>query len=275
MTSGQISQPTVAALQEQEWKHVLWDISDSGVLSITLSRPEHLNALNYRLLREVHRLIEYSRSAQEIRVVTLRGQGTLAFCSGDDLKGMEPQPDIDSSRTVHHQLITAIRELPKPVAALVCGYALGHGFELSCACDLRLCADNIEVGDHRVHRALGMNGGSSWFLPRMVGQGRALEMLMTGRHLDAQEALEWGWANHVWPLDEFDQRAGEYIETLAQLPTIAVGVFKSALEYSVAHSLRDSLAYELEVSARGRATEDAREGRQSFLEKREPVYRGR
>ncbi len=142
MTSEQPAQPTLPPLQEREWRHVLWGISASGVLSITLSRPERLNALNFRLLREMHQLISYARSNPEIRVVTIRGQGTRSFCSGDDLKGMEPEPGIDSSATVHHQLVTAIRELPKPVVALVCGWALGHGFELACACDLRLCADN-------------------------------------------------------------------------------------------------------------------------------------
>lgn len=227
------------------------------------------------MLREVHRLIEYSRGAQEVRIVTIRGQRTRAFSSGDDLKGMEGQPGIDNPYTTHHQLFPAIRSLPKPVAALVNGYALGAGFDLSNACDLRLCADNIEVGCHRILRGLPLGTGVSWFLPRIVGQGRALEILITGRHLDAQEALEWGWANQVWPLDEFDQRAGEYVETLAKLPTVAVGFFKASLEYSIGHTLRDSLAHEMEVSAGQLETEDGREGLRSFLEKRDPVFRGR
>ena len=98
---------------------------------------------------------------------------------------------------------------------------------------------------------------------------------MTGRHLNAHEALEWGWLNRMWPLSEFDERAGEYVETLAQLPTVAVGAFKSMLNYSVAHGLRDSLAHELELATVVQATEDSREGRLSFQEKRAPVFRGR
>ena len=203
------------------------------------------------------------------------GQGDRSFCSGDDRKGMEPEPGVDNSATVHHQLIMALRDLPKPVVALVRGWALGHGFELACACDMRICADNVEVGDHRASMAIGLNGGSSWFLPRIVGQGRALEILMTGRHFNAQEALEWGWANRVYPLGEFDARAGEFIEALAKLPTIASGVFKAAVEYSSSHSLRDSLANELVVATRNAGTEDAREGRAAFLEKRPGVFKGR
>ncbi|HXH23322.1 MAG TPA: enoyl-CoA hydratase/isomerase family protein [Dehalococcoidia bacterium] len=277
MTTHAGSQPArmLPPVEEREWREVLWETSASGVLTITLNRPERLNALNFRLLREVTQLIEHARSEQSIRVVALRGQGTRAFCSGDDLKGMDPEPGVDSSQTMHHPLLLAIRELPKPVVALIKGFALGHGFELACACDMRLCADNLDAGDHRVYRSIGMNGGTSWFLPRIVGQGRALELLMTGAHMTAEQALAWGWATRVWPLAEFDERAGEYLEMLARLPTIAAGAFKAAVEFSSSHSLRDSLANELAVSARIRGTEDAAEGRRSFHEKRAPVYHGR
>ncbi|MCZ6620069.1 MAG: enoyl-CoA hydratase-related protein, partial [Gammaproteobacteria bacterium] len=111
--------------------------------------------------------------------------------------------------------------------------------------------------------------------PRIIGLGRALELLLTGRHLLADEALAWGWANRVWPLDEFDERAAEYVDMLAGLPTIAVSAFKDAVEFSSAHGLRESLAHELESSLRTRGTEDASEGRASFHEKRTPVFKGR
>jgi 2-(1,2-epoxy-1,2-dihydrophenyl)acetyl-CoA isomerase len=266
---------TLPPIHEREWRDVLWRVSDSGILSITLNRPERLNALSFRLLREMTQLIEHARVTPEIRVVALQGQGTRAFCSGDDLKGMEPEPGIDSSQTVHHPLLLAIRDLPKPVVALVKGFALGHGFELACACDMRLCADNVDAGDHRVYRSIGMNGGTSWFLPRIIGQGRALELLMTGAHMDAEQALSWGWANRVWPLLEFDERATEYLDMLAGLPTIASGAFKAAVEFSSSHGLRESLANELVVAGRMRGTEDAAEGRRSFHEKRVPLYHGR
>ena len=265
----------MTSLEEIEWKRVLWDISDSGVLSITLVRPERLNAVSFRTLREVQWLVDHAGSNPEVRVVTLRGDGTRAFCTGDDMKGMDAEPGIDDFH-VHHRLITSLRELPKPVVALVYGWALGFGFELACACDFRLCADNIEVGDHRVTRSIGMIGGSSWFLPRIVGQGRALEILMTGRHLNAQEALDWGWANRVWPLDEFEERAAEYVDMLARLATVAAGGYKASLEYSVTHGLRDSLAYEYEASTlKVSGTYDQQEGRQSFREKRQPTFKGR
>ncbi len=276
MATDQQPQPprTQLPVEEREWNHVDWNVSDSGVLALTMNRPERLHALNFPMLHELLELIEDARNKAEIRVITIRGQGTRSFCSGDDLKGMEPAPG-DTSATVHHQLLVTIREIPKPVVALICGWALGHGWELANACDMRLCADNIEVGDHRVTRSIGLNGGTSWFVPRIVGLGRALELLMTGRHLKAEEAHAWGWANRVWPLEEFDARASEYVETLAALPTIAAGAFKAAIEFSSAHSLRESLANELVMSSRTRGTEDAEEGRRSFHEKRAPVFKGR
>jgi 2-(1,2-epoxy-1,2-dihydrophenyl)acetyl-CoA isomerase len=276
MAMEQALQParSLPPIEEREWRDVLWDVSDSGILSITLNRPEHLNALTYRLLREITQLVEHARANRQIRVVALRGQGTRAFCSGDDLKGMEAEPGIDSSQTVHHPLLLAIRDLPKPVIALVKGFALGHGFELACACDMRLCADNVDAGDHRVYRSIGMNGGTSWFLPRIIGQGRALELLMTGAHMNAEQALSWGWANRVWPQVEFDESSQDYLEMLAGLPTIASGAFKAAVEFSSSHGLRESLANELVVAGRMRGTEDAAEGRRSFHEKRVPVYHG-
>jgi enoyl-CoA hydratase/carnithine racemase len=273
--STRSEQQMLPPVEEREWKQALWEVSDAGVLAITINRPERLNALNYPLLREMIQLLDHAAETQEIRAVSIRGIGTRAFSTGDDLSGMDSDPLYDSGFTGHHELVRRIRALPKPVVALVCGWALGAGWELACACDLRLAADNIEVGDHRASRAIGMIAGTSWFFPRIVGMGRALELLMTGAHLDAEQALDWGWANRVYPLDEFDERAGEYMEMLAKLPTVAVGAFKSAIEYSLTHGLRDSLVNEKEVSGRNIGTEDSEEGRRSFVERREPVFKGR
>ena len=273
--TGRSEPRTLPPVEERDWQQVLWEVSDAGVLALTINRPERRNAVTHRLLRELIQLIDHAAATPEVRAVSIRGAGALAFSSGDDRGGMDPDPLYDSGFTVHHELVRKIRGLPKPVVALVCGFALGAGWELACACDLRLAADNLEAGDHRASQAIGMIAGTSWFFPRIVGSGRALELLMTGRHLDAQEALEWGWANSVWPLDEFDERSAEYMEMLAKLPTVAVGAFKAAIEYSLAHGLRDSLLYETEVSGRNAGTEDADEGRRSFIERRDPVFKGR
>ena len=262
-----------APLADGEWEQSLWELSD-GVFAITLNRPERLNALSFRLLRELQALVDFAARRPDIRVVTLRGAGDRAFCSGDDLYGMEPQAGIDSSVTVHHPFLLSLRELAKPVVALVSGWALGHGWEIASMCDIRLCADNVEVGDHRVQRAIGMNGGTTWTVPRIIGRGRALELLITGRHMFAEEAAQSGWANRVWPLADFDAEAAAYVRSLAELPTANLAVFKQMIDYSAEHSLRDSLAREVEASDRVRHSYDADEGRASWREKRAPIFRG-
>ena len=261
------------ALPDGEWSQSLWELSD-GVFAITLNRPERLNALSFRLLRELQALVDFAARRPDIRVVTIRGAGDRAFCSGDDLYGMEPQAGIDSSVTVHHPFLLSLRELAKPVVALVSGWALGHGWEIASMCDIRLCADNIEVGDHRVQRAIGMNGGTTWTVPRIIGRGRALELLITGRHMFAEEAAQSGWANRVWPLADFEREADAYVRSLAELPTANLAVFKQMIDYSAEHSLRDSLAREVEASDRVRRSYDADEGRASWREKRAPIFRG-
>jgi 2-(1,2-epoxy-1,2-dihydrophenyl)acetyl-CoA isomerase len=261
--------------EEREWRFVEWTVTDSGVLAITLNRAEQLNALNFAMIRELLALMREVAPRPEVRVVTLRGAGTRAFSSGDDLKGMNPEPGFDSAPNAHHPLALLMRDLPKPTVGLLHGYVLGAGFELALACDLRLAADDLEMGDHRATRAIAPIAGSTWFLPRIVGYTRALELLFTGRHLDAAEAHAWGLVNYVWPAADFDARAEEYVQMLARLPTRTLGAFKLAAEYGSDHTLRDSLAYEIGLSGLNRDTEDAKEGRNSFLERRDPVFKGR
>ncbi len=263
-------------VEEREWREVSWEVSEQGVLAITMRRPARLNAITFTMLREIEELVRDAAQKPAIRVITIQGEGTQAFSSGDDLKDMEPVVRFDSPHSTHHKLIPALRAAPQPVVALLYGYVLGAGFELALACDFRLAADNLKIGDHRARRALGSIAGASWFLPRIVGQGRALDLLLTGRHLSAQEALEWGLVTRVWPLAAFAQGAANFVETLAPLPTGALNAHKQALEYSMVHGLRDSLSNEFETFARYYdEAEDVLEGRASFHEQRDPVYRGR
>ena len=271
-----LGRPIAPPVEEREWREVGWEVTASGVLAITMRRPEQLNAITFTMLREIEELVTDAAGKPEIRVITIRGEVSRAFSSGDDLKDMEPVVRFDSPHSTHHKLIPALRAAPQPIVALLEGYALGAGFELALACDLRLAADNLEIGDHRARRALGVIAGASWFLPRIVGQGRALDLLLTGRHLSAEQAVAWGLVTQAWPAAEFAEGAGEFVEMLAQLPTGALGAHKRALEYSMVHGLRDSLSHEFETfAAYYDSAEDVLEGRASFRERRDPVFKGR
>ena len=274
--TDRLGRPIAPPVEEREWREVGWEVADSGVLAITMRRPDQLNAITFTMLREIEELVTDASSKPEIQVITIRGEGTRAFSSGDDLKDMKPTLRYDSPHSTHHKLIPAMRAAPQPIVALLHGYALGAGFELALACDFRLAADNLEIGDHRARRALGVIAGASWFLPRIVGQGRALDLLLTGRHLTAEQAVAWGLVTQSWPMAEFETGAAAFVDKLANLPTGALAAHKQALEFSMTHGLRDSLSHEFETFARYyNEAEDVLEGRVSFLERREPSYKGR
>jgi len=252
---------------------------ENGVATITLNRPNRLNALQFPTVMEIIDVLELIMENKSIRAIVLKGTGR-AFCSGDDLVSMGPEgaqfPPLDEKfKLPHHKLIYLIREIRKPVIALLHGYCLGAGFELALACDFRLAADNLEIGDHRTSRAICMLHGASWFLPRIIGFARATEIIFTGRHLDAKEALKIGLVNKVFPLSEFKAKSKEFIQKIADMPTTCLGYNKAMLNYSFINDLPSSLQNEFKLFTENMKTHDYREGNKSFLEKREPIYEGK
>jgi enoyl-CoA hydratase/carnithine racemase len=267
-------------LFEHDYQRIATDFA-GGVLKLSINRAENLNAINYYVLEELLDALGHAARLEEVRVVALAGVGDRAFSSGDDLRdfgrpaGVGPGPEPGYSRTPHQVLEMTVSQLPKPVVALLKGYCLGAGFDLALACDIRLAADNLAMGDQRPMRAISTLVGSSWFLPRIVGLGRASERLMTGRRCDAAESERIGMVNFVWPLAEFDGKADEYCRNLATMPTYCLGTNKTNIRYGLEHPLEESLLAELvrlQINAR---TPDAAEGRLSFQQRREPAYDGR
>jgi len=152
---------------------------------------------------------------------------------------------------------------------------LGAGFELALACDFRLASDNLKIGDHRVSRAQCVMSGASWFLQRIVGFGRATDIILTGRHLDAKEALEIGLITKVYPASEFKEKANEFIIFIANLPTRSLGYNKTMLNFSQYNEIFPSLQHEFKLYCKSIATHDFGEGMRSFQEKREPKFKGK
>ncbi|MFX1530411.1 MAG: enoyl-CoA hydratase/isomerase family protein [Promethearchaeota archaeon] len=248
---------------------------DSGVFTITLNRPNKLNALRFPTIEEILDVFESIRKNESIGAIVFNGSGR-AFCSGDDLENMGDFTPLEPKFSLpHHKLIYLIREFQIPVIALLHGYCLGAGFELALACDFRLAADNLEMGDHRITRAICMLHGASWFLPRLIGFARAAEIVYTGRHLDAKEALKIGLVNKVYLLGEFNEKSKEFIEKIAKMPTRCFGYNKAMFNYSLVNDLTSSLQNEAYLFNQNMKTDDSREGHKSFLEKREPKYKGK
>jgi 2-(1,2-epoxy-1,2-dihydrophenyl)acetyl-CoA isomerase len=267
-------------LWEHDYRVIVPEFSD-GVLKLSINRVEHLNAINYYVLQELLDSLRRAAQLDEVRVIALAGVGERAFSSGDDLRdfsrpeGVGPGPQPGYSRTPHQVLEMTVSMIPKPIVALLKGYCLGAGFDLALACDIRLAADNLAMGDQRPMRAIATMVGSSWFLPRIVGLGRASELLLTGRRCDAEESERMGMVNFVWPLTEFDEKAEEYCRGLAKLPTFCQGTNKANLRWGLEHPLEESLLAEMVRFRINARTADAAEGMVSFQERREPVYDGR
>jgi 2-(1,2-epoxy-1,2-dihydrophenyl)acetyl-CoA isomerase len=248
---------------------------EHGVATITLNRPKSLNAIRFLTITEILDVFDSILEDKSIRVITFKGAGR-AFCSGDDLVNMGELPPLEPKfKLPHHKLIHLIREVPIPVIALIHGFCLGAGYELALACDFRLAADNLEIGDHRTTRAICMLHGASWFLPRLIGFSRATEIVLTGRHLDAKEALEIGLVTQVYPAIEFDKEAQEFIQKIASMPTKCLGYNKAMFNFSFVNDLTSSLQNEYYLFTENMKTYDSKEGSRSFLQKREPKFKGK
>jgi 2-(1,2-epoxy-1,2-dihydrophenyl)acetyl-CoA isomerase len=251
------------------------EISDKGVLYITLNMPARMNALTYVMIREIREALDVGRRDMSVRCVVLRGAGR-GFCAGDNLKGMgEAGPEVDiMSRYLTYgyvSVVKAIRNLPKPVVASVHGPALGAGFELSLAADFRVVASNARMGLPFIKLALA---GGTYQLPRMIGLTKAVEMLMTARELTGTEAGEWGIATRVVDASDLAEATDELAERLAALPTRAMGYMKRAIyrapQVDIDRGYEEAALNMVLVQS----LEDRTEGKQAWLERRPPVFRG-
>jgi 2-(1,2-epoxy-1,2-dihydrophenyl)acetyl-CoA isomerase len=247
---------------------------DGAVLTITLNRPDVLNAFN----REMHRALAAAlKEARDggVRAVVLTGAGR-GFCVGQDLTEFREAPgDIGSRlRESYHPNIRAIRVLEKPVIAAVNGAAAGAGMSLACACDLRLAADSATFVPAFINIGLIPDSGGSYFVTRILGPARAFEWLASGRRLTAAEAHAWGLVSEVVEADALASRAGELAAQLAELPTRGVGMTKRLLDHAVTATLEEQLEREAQLQAAATKTEDFKEGVAAFLEKRPPRFRG-
>jgi 2-(1,2-epoxy-1,2-dihydrophenyl)acetyl-CoA isomerase len=247
---------------------------DGAVLTITLNRPDVLNAFNSDMHRGLAGALKDARDAG-VRAVVITGAGR-GFCVGQDLTEFREAPgDIGSRlRGNYHPNIRAIRGLEKPVIAAVNGAAAGAGMSLACACDLRIAADSATFVPAFINIGLIPDSGGSYFVTRILGPARAFEWLASGRRLTAAEAHAWGLVSEVVDADALRARAAELAGQLAELPTRGVGMTKRLLDHAVTATLDEQLEREAQLQAAATQTEDFKEGVAAVLEKRPPRFRG-
>jgi 2-(1,2-epoxy-1,2-dihydrophenyl)acetyl-CoA isomerase len=247
---------------------------DGAVLTITLNRPDVLNAFNSEMHRALAAALKDARDA-DVRAVVLTGAGR-GFCVGQDLTEFREAPgDIGSRlRDNYHPNIRAIRALEKPVIASVNGVAAGAGLSIACACDVRIAADSASFIPAFINIGLIPDSGGSFFVSRILGPARAFEWLASGRKLTAAEAYAWGLVSEVVETDALEARAAELAAQLAALPTRGIGMTKRLVDRALEASLEEQLEREAQLQAAATQTEDFREGVAAFLEKRPPKFRG-
>jgi len=260
------------------YETVIWEESE-GVGRLTLNRPETLNAWTAEFGGELKRVIEGEAAQESVRAVLVTGAGR-GFSSGADLKaGFEPaedgMPDIRKElHELYHPVIAGIRRLPKPVVAAVNGPAVGIGCSLAVACDLVMAAESAFLGLAFVNIGLMPDGGSTAFVPPAVGKARAFQMPLLGERIPAQQALDWGLVNWVFPDDQLMGEANALVERLAAGPTRSYASSKEALNRAIYGDLNGQLDLEAELQHALGRSKDFLEGTAAFVEKRDPAFTG-
>jgi enoyl-CoA hydratase/carnithine racemase len=249
---------------------------EGGIATLTLNRPEVMNSLSFPLLFALRDRIESFRFRRDLRVVIVTGAGGKAFCSGADLKeraSLPPEKVREYIFTIRN-LFTAIEQLNKPVIAAVNGIALGGGTELALAADIRIASTAASMGLTETRLAIIPGAGGTQRLPRLVGRGKAKELIFTGRRVEAEEALRIGLVNQVCEparlLDECRKMAAMICET----GPIAIEQAKYAINHGIETDIGTGLAIESNAYWVTIPTEDRLEGLAAFREKRKPVYKG-
>jgi 2-(1,2-epoxy-1,2-dihydrophenyl)acetyl-CoA isomerase len=259
---------------------ILFDVQD-GVARLTLNRPDRLNAMTWQMIEEFLQAIEQCRTDDSIRVLTFIGAGR-AFSAGDDIVGgmgerrLGGNPGgINNDRGLHYVLVKNLLELPKPVVAALHGRCHGAGFVLALACDFRVGHTETLIGDIRSGRAIFAGQSVPLLLPRLIGQSRAMDLLITGRVIDGTEAERIGLLNRLWQPSTYEAELEGFLLELAHGPTLTYAAWKLTVNRSVLLELDGYTDYERQLANLIRNTEDHTEGRVSFREKRAARYLGR
>lgn len=251
---------------------------EGPALVITINRPKVLNALSHTVLTEIERAVDQAADDDEVRAVIITGSGERAFAAGADiaeLQALESGLDGQSHSHGAHRLLNKMVDLPKPIIMAVNGFALGGGCELAMAGDIILASESASFGQPEINLGIIPGFGGTFRLPRLVGRTKAMEMVLLGDRVDAQEAKRIGLVNDVVPADDLMSRAREMAEKIGAKSPATVALAKRAVNEGLEIDARSAADLEAVYFGMAVGTEDRREGTAAFLEKRQPDFKGR
>ena len=251
--------------------------SKDGILTLTLDRPDVLNAMNNAMRAQLLEIFTRLRTDDTIKVVVITGAGERAFCAGADIREFLEPPTPTHFREARKRLDfrAEMERCSQPVIAAIRGFALGGGLELALACDIRIAAEDAQLGLTEINLAIIPGGGGTQRLPRLVGRGKALEMILTGMRVPAAEALRIGLVERVVPVAELMTAAHGHARQITDKAPIALRYAKEAVVGGLGLPLADGIRLENDLSTLLRTTEDRVEGAKAFVEKRKPNWTGR
>jgi 2-(1,2-epoxy-1,2-dihydrophenyl)acetyl-CoA isomerase len=262
------------------YQSLLFDVQDR-VATLTLNRPDRLNALGGTLREDLYDAVLKCGGDASVRAIVITGAGR-GFCSGGDVKAMsernqsgEAAPPSERFTPIRDRIILAMRDCPKPIIAAVNGAAAGAGMNLALACDMRIASKTAKFSQAFVKRGLHPDWGGTYFLPRIVGIAKACELIFTGDSIDAAEALRLGIVTAVYEPEALMPEAVKLARKIADGPPIAISGAKRAIYHNQDVDLRAALEFETFAQNVSRDTEDAKEGVRAFVEKRAAVFRGK
>jgi 2-(1,2-epoxy-1,2-dihydrophenyl)acetyl-CoA isomerase len=245
--------------------HIAW---------LTLSRPDKLNAFTEQLNKEVQKALKLASNDQEVRTIVITGEGR-AFCSGEDLDGVNDDMDHgEVLRKRYNPMLLELDKCEKPIVAALNGVAAGAGMSLALACDFRVASDKASFVQAFIHVGLIPDAGNLYFLPRIIGHAKALELAVFGEKIKAEDAKNLGLVTKVIPSDEWETGVEDFAIRLAAMPTKAIGLIKRNLKASWHLSLPEFLEKDAEGQRIAGLSNDHKEGIQAFMEKRKPVFNG-
>ena len=249
---------------------------EGRVAILTINRPKKLNALNQEVRDLSLRYLEEIEHDDGVGAVVITGAGDKAFIAGADISEFEGRSPFDQREAMRFpRVFDVMADFPKPVIAMINGFCLGGGCELSMSCDVRIASDRARIGQPEINLGLIPGGGGTQRLPRLVGLGQAMKIILTGEMIGAEEARRIGLVDEVVPHEELRDRTLELAAKIAAKSPLTVRVAKEAMRASERMSIEDGILYERDLFCLCFSTEDKKEGVAAFLEKRAAQWKGR